>query len=437
MKPAFRRIVASVLEWQVRRLIRRKQPKVVAVAGSVGKTSTKMAVAMVLSQKYRTLAHQGNYNSELGLPLSVFRLTVPRILFNPFAWVWCFLRAEGQIWGRYPYKVLVLELGTDHPGEIPRYVRYLSPDLGIISAVSPEHMELFANLDEVAAEELELVPACKQVLADSDEIAPRYREKYIEKHGVKYEYYGLEVKDGYSFKITDANPLTGTSGSIMLNSKVVLKGVMLQVYGAHMVKRALAAYAAGKMLGLSGEQLEAGLEQITAVPGRMQPLSGIEGTTLIDDTYNSSPSAAKAALEALSAAPGKGRRIAVMGTMNELGRESPRYHEEVGGAAAGVDLLITVGADAVKHLGPAAVKAGLDPTRLKPADSPYLAADFLKLMLQPGDIVLLKGSQNGVFLEEAVKRLLADPSDSSKLVRQSPAWLKTKRAQFGPNVDPK
>jgi UDP-N-acetylmuramoyl-tripeptide--D-alanyl-D-alanine ligase len=251
-------------------------------------------------------------------------------------------------------------------------------------------MENFAGLDAVAAEELSLAPACRLVVANADEIAERYREKHLKG---KVVIYGLNSKKGYGFTVKQGNPLTGSSGDITSGGKIVQKGISLKVYGSHMVSCALAAYAVGKEMGLSDELLEAGLENIVAVPGRMQPLAGLNGSTLIDDTYNSSPSAARAALEALAAAPSKARRIAVLGSMNELGHDSPRYHAEVGAAAAGVDWLITVGAEASKHLGPAAVKAGLDPTRLKSADSPYAAGDFLKLMLQPGDLVLLKGSQ--------------------------------------------
>jgi UDP-N-acetylmuramoyl-tripeptide--D-alanyl-D-alanine ligase len=395
MKSVFRRAVARVLEWQVRRLIRRHAPKIVVVAGSVGKTSTKLAVATVLKQKFRTLVHEGNYNSEIGLPLSVFRLEAPLALLNPFAWLWRFLQAEGEIWGRYPYNVLVLELGTDRPGEITRYTRYLKPDIGVITAVSPEHMANFSGLDAVAAEELALAPACRQVVVAHDQVPERYQNKHLGER-IKPVYYSLSSKSGYGLKAKESNPLSGTICDITKDGKPVLKSVSLPLYGSHVLRSAVAAYAVGEIMGLSKVLLEAGLEAIKPTSGRMQVLPGLNGSTIIDDTYNSSPSSAIAALEALATAPAKGRRIAILGSMNELGMGSPRYHQEVGAAAAGVDLLITVGANAIKYLGPAAVKAGLDPTRLKPADSPYLAGDYLKLMLQPGDVVLLKGSQNGI-----------------------------------------
>jgi UDP-N-acetylmuramyl pentapeptide synthase len=116
--------------------------------------------------------------------------------------------------------------------------------------------------------------------------------------------------------------------------------------------------------------------------------------------------------------------------MNELGDDAARYHRELGAAAAGLDLLVTLGDLANEHLAPAAIKAGLDPSRVQTADSPYAAADYLAVMLRPGDVLLVKGSQNRVFAEEAVKHLLADPTDRAHLVRQTPEWLRTKQAQF-------
>jgi UDP-N-acetylmuramyl pentapeptide synthase len=119
-----------------------------------------------------------------------------------------------------------------------------------------------------------------------------------------------------------------------------------------------------------------------------------------------------------------------MGSMNELGADSDRYHQEVGAACADLDLLVTVGAPANQHLGPTAVAQGLDERHWKSADSPYAAGEYLKLLIGPGDVVLAKGSQNGVFTEEALKALLADPADATRLVRQSPFWMRRKRRQF-------
>ncbi|HVQ44271.1 MAG TPA: Mur ligase family protein [Candidatus Saccharimonadia bacterium] len=403
MKPLLRRIIASLFERQVRRVIARHHLTVVAVAGSVGKTTTKQAIATVLSEKYQVLVHPGNYNSELGLPLSVFELTVPASLLNPFAWIWRLVQAGRRV-RNYPYQVLVLELATDHPGEIPRYLRYLTPDIGVLTALTPEHMENFpGGLDEVAAEEMALAGASKILVLNDDAVPQKYQDQYLGDHPSVLKY-GHKIGGNHP-----SNP---------------------QILGDHMRLALDAAALVARQLKLTPHQIQAGIERVRPVSGRMNPLPGINGTVIIDDTYNSSPEAIVAALTALASYPASGRRIAILGSMNEMGSASPRYHEEAGVAAAGVDLLVTIGALANTYLGPAAVNAGLDPTRWKPADSPYVAGAFLGLLLQPGDVVLAKGSQNGVFAEEAVKLLLADPADAAHLVRQSPAWLRTKRAQF-------
>jgi UDP-N-acetylmuramyl pentapeptide synthase len=429
MKTFLRRIIASLFERQVRRLIARHHVRVIAVGGSVGKTSTKAAIAAVLGEKFRTLGQSGGYNSEIGLPLSVFELSVPATLWNPLAWAWRLMESE-RLMAHYPYEVIVLELGTDHPGEMARYLRYLTPDIAVITAITPEHMANFpGGLDEVAAEELRLAGKATRVLANLDEIPAKYRHHYIDAHP-DHRYYGLGVGPDFGFVMEHTDPISGTTGNITHGGHVALKGIKLSLFGAHSAKAALAAYAVGDMLGLSKHQIEARLTQLTPTAGRMNPLPGANGSIIVDDSYNAQPDAVLAALAALAAAPGKGRRIAILGSMNELGPDAASYHQQVGAAAAGLDFLVTIGPDANHYLGPAAVTAGLDPTRFKPSDSPYTAGEFVKLLLQSGDVVLVKGSQNGVFSEEAAKLLLADPADAQKLVRQSPAWLRTKAKQF-------
>ncbi len=426
MKAAFRRLIAGLLEHQVRRLIRRHQPIVVAVGGSVGKTTTKMAVAAVLQQKYRVLVRDGNYNTQIGLPLSIFELTVPRPLLNPFAWISLLAQTQAKI-RHYPYQVLVLELGTDHPGEVPHYLTYLASDLGIITAITPEHMANFpGGLDQVAAEELALAPASRRILVNGDNLSADYRHRYLDQHPSAF-YYGLGQSNDldYSLAVTQSTPLTGTVVDLYTHGRRQLAGAHIGLYGAHSARIAAAAYAAADLLGLTATQIKAGFSQIAPVPGRMNPLPGLNGSIILDDSYNAAPDAVLAALKALTEAPAT-RRLALLGSMNELGPDSPHYHQQVGTAAAHLDYLVTVGALAGDHLLPAAVAAGLDPSRAHATRSPHAAAEVLRSLLKPGDVLLVKGSETGLFLEEAVKLLLAHPADAGQLVRQSPAWLRTK-----------
>lgn len=427
MKATFRRLIARLLERQVRRLIARHHLQVIAVGGSVGKTSTKLFIATVLAQKYRVLAHQSNYNTEIGLPLSIFDLRVPGSILNPFAWVQRFVQTERAI-RHYPYDAIVVELGTDHPGEIPAYLQYLQPHIGVETAVTPEHMAGFpGGMDQLAAEELALAAASRIFVANYDDIRAADRHRYIDAHP-NHHYYGLSEAADYRVQVHSTDPVAGTAFTLTRNRRH--RDFTVAVYGAHSAKAVVAAIAVGEFMGLTPAQIEAGVAAIRPVSGRMRAFAGVSDSVIVDDTYNSSPEAVVAALTALAKAPVKGRRIALLGSMNELGPDGPRYHEEAGAAAAGVDLLVTVGADANRYLGPAAVRAGLDPTRYRAADSPYAAGDYLRLILGPGDVLIAKGSQNGVFCEEALKYLLADPADTAHLVRQSPAWLRIKAKQL-------
>ena len=429
MLSTFRRAVSALLEFQTRRLFKRKPFLVVAVSGAVGKTTTKLAIATVLSQKYRVLVQHGSFNDEIGLPLACFGLDLPRRIYNPFIWIIRLLQMERILHLTPRFDVLVIEVGTDAPGEIPHALTYLRPDIGVVTAVVPEHMKYFENLDSVAAEELALVGSSPRVVVGRDDIPSKYRHKYVDKHPDHF-YYGSGEPADYVFAVESASPIEGTSGVMLKHDHQAISALSLKLYGRHVAKAAAAAFAVGDLLGLTNAEMKRGLEKVVPAAGRMNPLPGLDGSTIIDDTYNSSPEALRAAIQALLDWPVSGRRIALIGSMNELGPDSRRYHEEAGSTASAVDLLVTVGEMANSVLGPAALRAGLDPTCYKAADTPYAAGEFLKLMLRSGDVLLAKGSQNGVFTEEALGVLLANPSDSRKLVRQSPFWMRIKAKQF-------
>ena len=409
MKAAFRRLIRPLLETQVKRLIARHHLKVVAVAGSVGKTTTKAAIATVLAEKYRVRVQSGNYNDTVSVPLAAFDLTMPGLIINPFAWIDRLVRMEIAIWSEPTVDVLVLELGTDKPGEIPHFMSYLTPDIGVITAIAPEHMEYFKTIEAVADEEFALARGAKQAVLNDTFDRLRLLAKNLKVEPIWYS--DKTLKPFESHLIKDHS--------------------WQAAYWPSHIRQALgAAVAVGELMKLTHAQITSGIANFKGVAGRMQILNGLDNSLIIDDTYNSSPDAIIAAMDYFTNLPVTGRRIAIMGRMNELGDNSPKYHTEVGPACAGVDYLITIGDMATDYLGPAAVAAGLDPSRFKPADSPVAAGEFVRSLLKPGDVVLVKGSQNGVYAEEATKLLLANPADANRLVRQSATWIATKRAQF-------
>lgn len=422
MKKLFRRIVAGILGWQVKRLRARHDILVVAVAGSIGKTSTKFAIAEVLRQKYRVGFQAGNYNDLVTVPLVFFDQPLTS-LFNPVSWLKIFIKNELKIRRNYPYDVVVLELGTDGPGFMAEFQRYLTVDIGVLTAIAPEHMEYFGSLDAVAAEELKLADYSKQLVINTDLCAPEYT-KTLDKPFVAYGF--NELAADYRVTQKDFKP-DGCHFTIKHGSKVLVQ-LRHDIASEVQLYSIAAATAVAHQLDLKSEQITEGIKNIQPVSGRMQRLRGINNSVIIDDTYNASPEAVKAALDALYRLESP-QKIAILGNMNELGDFSQAAHEEIGSYCdpGQLDLVLTLGPDANRYLAPAADSKGC---QVEKFDSPYDLAEHLKPLIKPGAVILAKGSQNGVFAEEAVKQLLADPADASKLVRQSPHWQKVKQAAF-------
>lgn len=419
-KKILRWLICIIIERQVKRLRRKHDFVIVAVAGSVGKTSTKAAIAdMLKSAGKRVQVQEGNYNDRVTVPLVLFGLQL-KGLFNPGWWSKTIMHMRRVVRAKeYPYDVVVLELGTDGPGQL-RHFDYLRPELGVLTAVASEHMEYFKTLDAVADEELTLLSYCDKTLVNKDDVDAKYL--------VGYTYKDYSASGAADFHITKrtSESLHGQTVSISLGKHKVTSAI--NYLGKQGATIALAAAATGDMLGLPKEQIHNGLEDLKPFSGRMQVLSGVKNATIIDDTYNASPLAVKAALDVLYAhhAP---QRIAVLGDMNELGDMSSEAHIDIGKYCNPnkLELVVTIGPESKHYIAPQAEKNGCNVASF---DSPYKAGAYVKEQLQEGAIVLVKGSQNHVFAEESIKELLKDPDDASKLVRQSKAWIHIKEKQF-------
>lgn len=422
MKKAAKSLIVKILGWQVRRLTKRHQFQVVGVAGSVGKTSTKLAIFRVLSQSFRVQAQEGNYNDAISVPLIFFGQQMPS-LFNPFAWVTTFWRNEKIIKKDYPYDVVVVELGTDGPGQIEAFKNYLKVDIGVLTAIAPEHMEFFDGLDAVAREELTIASFSTLMLANKDACAPEYLSD------IKNSLLTYALNQDADFRIKSIK-FSGTSCDfeVYRGNQIFLKAKH-ELVSEPQLYSVLAAVAVSAQLGMEAEDIEKGLHNIKPVAGRMQHLVGISNSTIIDDTYNASPHAMVAALNTLYRLEAP-QKIAVLGNMNELGGYSQAEHQKIGEHCnpREVDLVITIGPDANQFLAPAAQEKGC---QVKTFNDPYSAGRYIKSVIQPKAAILVKGSQNKVFAEETIKLLLANPNDADKLVRQSPYWLKLKAKTFG------
>jgi UDP-N-acetylmuramoyl-tripeptide--D-alanyl-D-alanine ligase len=412
-------ILCKILEFQVKNLRKRHHFKVVAVAGSAGKTSTKFALAQMLSSKKKVLFQEGNYNDRLTVPLILFNHPQPSI-FNIFAWIKIVYQNYHIIRKDYPYDCVVVELGTDGPGQIEKF-EYLKPEIVVLVSIAEEHMEYFDSIDDVAKEEMGVHKYAKLLVVNIDDTDQKYLE------GLDFTSYGLSENADYRFSKLSADDLHKPEAELVLSNgtKITVKLNMLGKQGA---KICLAAAAVGDMLGYSNEDIISGLQSIHPVSGRLNVLEGKNGSKIIDDTYNASPIAVRAALDVLYATKSK-QRIAVLGTMNELGRDSNELHKAIGDYCKSdkLDMVITIGEQAANYLAPAAKDQGC---QVHSFNNPYEAGDYVAEMIKPGAVVLVKGSQNGVFAEEAVKKLLAHSGDAKKLVRQTSYWLDKKAKQF-------
>jgi UDP-N-acetylmuramoyl-tripeptide--D-alanyl-D-alanine ligase len=411
------------LEKQVKKLRQKNDFKIIAVAGSVGKTSTKLAIAKTLSASQKVMYQDGNYNDRLTVPLVFFGQTEPGI-YNIFAWLKIIRANERQLEQKYPYSYVVVELGTDAPGQLKKFA-YLRPDLTVITAVADEHMEQFKSLDAVASEEMVPLEFSRQALLNVDDIPGQYLPSSA------FSSYSVHNPADYTAKELKQRSLQGQRLSFNLpgGKRFDTEVAALGTQGA---KISLAAVAAAELSGLSLEQINKGLKVVTPVPGRMQVLAGYKGSIIIDDTYNASPVAVKAALDVLYGAEAK-QRIAILGSMNELGADSLTLHTEIGGYCdpTKLDLVVTIGREAAEYLAPAAKKQGCE---AKTFMNPYEAGEYVLKQMRAGTVILAKGSQNGVFAEEAVKILLSNKSQERKLVRQSDYWQKVKKQQFPANT---
>lgn len=401
VKKLARKIVASILGYQVRSLCRKNDIKVIGVAGSIGKTSTKLAIANVLSAGLRVRFQNGNYNDLVSVPLVFFGENLPS-LYDPLAWLAVFWRNQKQLRANYPYDVVVVELGSDGPGQITGFKRYLKLEIAVITAITPEHMQSFESLDDVAKEELEILTYATMGLINADLCPPEY-------------YLSIDNKLTYGLEGADYD---------LGNTKFDIQGLSK----AEQYSR-LAAMAVAQKLGLDERHMAEGLMKVVPAAGRMRQLQGINGSTIIDDSYNASPEAMKLALDFLYSLKSP-QKIAILGNMNELGRHSRQAHEEIGSYCDPdqLNLIVTIGLDANRYLAQAAEAKGC---RVERFENPYKAGEFVKPLVGSGAAILVKGSQNGVFAEEAIKTLLPIPSDVNKLVRQSPEWLKVKQKAFG------
>lgn len=422
----FKSYIQSKLERAVKKYFKKHpEVKLVAITGSVGKTSTKIAIGTVLAQKLRVRLHEGNHNSELSAPLAILGVEFPDNIRSLWQWHTVFKAVRARIKQPTDVDVIVQELGTDGIGQIPHFGTYLNPDIAVVTAVAPEHMEFFKNLDLVAAEELSVVNYSKSALINRDDIPGKYA---MDITNPNINTYGTTDTAEYRFTTDDYTFEDGFEGEFFASGFANSSSTVLKVVGEHSIRAVIAAGAVATKLGFSPADAAKAMEHVRPVKGRMNILRGVNGAVIIDDSYNSSPLAAASALRALyqMSVP---QKIVVIGSMNELGDTSAEEHEALGRLCDPMQLshVITVGEDAAKYFAPAAQASGCHTVSFKSALD---AGAYVHKLMEKDAAVLFKGSQGGIYLEEAIKIVLHSTDDEEQLVRQSPAWLQKKRDYF-------
>lgn len=355
--------------------------KIVGIVGSVGKTSTKEIVASVLSSHFEVLKTEGNFNNEVGVPLTIFKI-------------------------RDAHDVAVVEMGVSNFEEMDRLGAIVRPDVVVFTCIGPCHLEFLGDLNGVLRAKTEVIPHMASngvlVLAGQDEMLQKIDSDMS--LGRKIIYYGKESKrdDVYASDIENL----GLEGSKFI-ANFPDGGhyeMMIPLPGYHMVDNAVAAATVGHILGLNMEEIRRGMSNVTALSGRGH-LIHTEKYLILDDCYNANPKSMFAAIDILGYA--LGRKVAILGDMFELGEDSQKLHGEVGKYAAshGVDSLIFVGSLA-KYMYESARKYEDIEIRYYPNRELLMSAieDESKEILKKGDSILIKAS-HGMGFSEIVEYL--------------------------------
>jgi len=424
-----KKLLRYILRVLAKRIVGKYRPFVIGITGSVGKTSTKEAIFAVLKNHYRVRKNAENYNNEIGVPLAIIDEKTGGKSF--IQWLKIFSKALNII-GDKPESfpaMLVLEYGADKMGDIEYLMKVAMCDIGVLTAVTPSHLEFFGSLENVFEEKSKIVTkltnAHISVLNGDD---PKIRA-LKEKTSARVLTYGFLAGNDFQavdVKVSHEQDKSGMRFKLKYDGKTV--PVFLPVLGRPQISSCLAAIALSSVFNIPIFDALADLQNYQAPPGRTNLLSGIKNCRLIDDSYNSSPASCLAALEILSeiGVLSGAKRVAVLGDMLELGSYTEQGHRQVGEQAArsGVDLLVAVG-ERSRDILRGAVAAGLPEEKTVHFDNNYDAGIFVQEKIHSGDLILIKGSQ-GARMEQIVKELMAQPLRAKELlVRQSDFWLKS------------
>lgn len=348
--------------------------KVVGISGSVGKTSTKEMIASVLSQKYNVLKTEGNFNNEIGVPLTIFNL-------------------------REEHEIAVLEMGINHFGEMTRLAKMARPDICVITNIGVAHMELLGSRDGILKAKTEMFQYMNPngtIIFNGDD------DKLITYHpenGITPVYFGLGDHSSYRAEQIENQGLRGTNATFITPKSRFCAHISIP--GEHMVHNALAGIAVGYALGMSDTEIKAGIEALKPLAGRNH-LIETDTYTIIDDCYNANPISMKASIDVLSKADT--RTVAILGDMGELGEKEKEMHYDVGQhtAMSGIHVLICIGSLSAE-LARGAKETAQNIRIYRYPDKDHFFAE-MDSILEKKDTILVKASHAMAF-EKIVEKL--------------------------------
>lgn len=418
MKNLILKLIYRILAGYARNVIKEHKPFVIAITGSVGKTSTKEAVFKVLYDHFgsEVRKNEGNLNAEIGIPLTILGYSDAPSKFSwPFFLIKAYFRSKKKDYPKY----LILEMGIEHKGDMEYFGTIVRLDIAIVTGASSAHLSNFKDRNEYQQEKLKV----REILKENGKLILNIDDDFLAENASK-DSITLAIKNKKAEVLATGIKVTpsGTEYRIeKLGQKIAIKSPSL---GRQTVYTGLVAFLVGQIFEIQSLKIKKSLESIKPLAGRMNLLLGQKEVLIIDDTYNSNPTSVKEALNVLAEIEyNKGRKVAILGNMNELGAYEEESHREIGAYAYNkCDLAVFVGKNALLMQ-----KAYGDESRSLSFPSRREVTSEIDQIVKPNDLVLIKASQNGNYFEEIVKNLLKDKSQAeSLLVRQSKSWLKKK-----------
>ena len=354
---------------------------VVAITGSVGKTSTKDIVANVMAKKFNVLKTQGNFNNHIGLPKTILNLR--------------------------EHDALVVEMGMNHLGEIRKLSKIANPTLCIITNIGTSHIGELGSRENILKAKLEILEGAKEnapliINNDNDMLNNWYQNNNVSNPIITF---GIENKSDIMAENIELNENGSTYILVGADASVCPINVFVPIGGKHFVYNSLCAIAVGKYFDIEINKIIDGIKEFELTKRRMEVTKNTIGATIINDAYNASYDSMKASIEYMAKITGN-KKIAVLGDMLELGKFEKELHEKVGEEVAKnkIDILITVG-KAAKHIAKKAEELGMKKENIYEFETNNEAAEKIKQIIKKDDVILIKAS-NGMKFDEIVKQII-------------------------------